>query len=246
MCFFFLVWFPSRFRATLGARDFSSAVSGFCQVFIFSRLRRSWLRPTAENVSTFGKHRKFPPHPRKTSGTQGNLWPFNGSGHWNWSTLSVSRVLFKSFAFVGCRNNCFFSHTIPYILNVTQQCWWSYFDLGSSLKYLIKNIYFISAFSSGLKCNKSCISIGFVGRFGGQYTLFFFFYKDVVFPAEVEFSYFSADFRLKIFLYYSLKKEKNIMMLFTVLFISFELSWYGTNVLHVSSIELLLALNIWL
>ena len=36
------------------------------------------------------------------------------------------------------------------------------------------------------------------------------------------------------------------MMLFTVLFISFELSWYGTNVLHVSSIELLLALNIWL
>ena len=26
---------------TLGARDFSSAVSGFC--------RRSWLRPTAEN-----------------------------------------------------------------------------------------------------------------------------------------------------------------------------------------------------
>ena len=158
--------------ATLGARDFSSVVSGFCQVFIFSRLRRSWLRPTAENVSAFGKHRKFPPHASKTSGTQGNLWPFNGSGHWSWSTLSVSRVLLKSFAFVGYRNNCFSSHTIPYILNVTQQCWWSYFDLGSSLKYLIKNIYFISAFPSGLKCNKSCISIGFVGRFGGQYTLF--------------------------------------------------------------------------
>ena len=51
--------------ATLGARDFSSAVSGFCQVFIFSLLRRSWLRPTAENVSAFGKHRKFPPHARK-------------------------------------------------------------------------------------------------------------------------------------------------------------------------------------
>ena len=45
--------------STLGARDFSSAVSGF------------WLRPTAENVSTFGQHRKFPPHARKTSGTQG-------------------------------------------------------------------------------------------------------------------------------------------------------------------------------
>ena len=63
---------------TLGARDFSSAVSGFCQVFIvtrakrfFSRLRRSWLRPTAEDVSAFGQHWKLPPHARKTSGTQG-------------------------------------------------------------------------------------------------------------------------------------------------------------------------------
>ena len=63
---------------TLGARDFSSAVSGFCQVFImtrafFSQLRRSWLRPTAEDVSAFGRHRKFPPDERKTSGTQGRL-----------------------------------------------------------------------------------------------------------------------------------------------------------------------------
>ena len=33
---------------TLGARDFSCAVSGF------------WLRPTAEDVSAFGQHRKFP------------------------------------------------------------------------------------------------------------------------------------------------------------------------------------------
>ena len=37
----------------------------------FSRLRRSWLRPTAEDVSAFGQHRKFPPHARKTSGAQG-------------------------------------------------------------------------------------------------------------------------------------------------------------------------------
>ena len=63
---------------TLGARDFSSAVSGFCQVFIvtrafFSRLRRSKLRPTAEDVSAFSQHRKFPPHARKTSGSQGRL-----------------------------------------------------------------------------------------------------------------------------------------------------------------------------
>ena len=31
----------------------------------------------------------------------------------------------------------------------------------------------------------------------------FFFYKNVVFPAQAEYSYFFADFRLKIFLYYS-------------------------------------------
>ena len=58
---------------TLGARDFSSAVSGFCQVFIDPRekLRHLWLRPTAEDVSAFGQPRKFPPHAKKTSGTQG-------------------------------------------------------------------------------------------------------------------------------------------------------------------------------
>ena len=31
----------------------------------------------------------------------------------------------------------------------------------------------------------------------------FFLYKNVVFPAQAEYSYFFADFRLKIFLYYS-------------------------------------------
>ena len=34
-----------------------------------------------------------------------------------------------------------------------------------------------------------------------NYTLFF--YKNVVFPTQAEYSYFSADFRLKLFLYYS-------------------------------------------
>ena len=34
-----------------------------------------------------------------------------------------------------------------------------------------------------------------------NYTLFF--YKNVVFPAQAEYSYFSTDFTLKIFLYYS-------------------------------------------
>ena len=48
---------------TLGARDFSSAVSGFCQVFIVTRAK-----------SAFGQHRKFPPHARKNSGTQGRVF----------------------------------------------------------------------------------------------------------------------------------------------------------------------------
>ena len=42
---------------TLGARDFSSAVSGFCQVFIVTRafflqLLRSWLRPSANTENS--------------------------------------------------------------------------------------------------------------------------------------------------------------------------------------------------
>ena len=44
---------PRKMLHTLGATDFSSAVSGF------------------EDVSAFGQHRKFRPHARKTSGTQG-------------------------------------------------------------------------------------------------------------------------------------------------------------------------------
>ena len=46
-------------EATLGARDFSERFP----------VCRSWLRPTAEAVSAFG--RQVPPHARKTSGTQG-------------------------------------------------------------------------------------------------------------------------------------------------------------------------------
>ena len=60
--------FSREVNPTLGARDFSSAVSGFCQVFIVTRAF-SRLRPTAEAVSAFG--RQVPPHARKTSGTQG-------------------------------------------------------------------------------------------------------------------------------------------------------------------------------
>ena len=104
-----------------------------------------------------------------------------------------------------------------------------------------KYIYFISAFPSGLKCNESCISIGFARRFGGQYTLFFI--RILLFWPGLNFLIFLPILYCIILLK---KRKKIIMMLFTVLFISFELSLYGTNVLHVSSIELLLALNIWL
>ena len=62
----------------------------------FSRLRRSWLRPTAEHVSAFGQHRKFLPRARKTSRTHGRfsvLFPYYRSslGHREvrWKRLSV-------------------------------------------------------------------------------------------------------------------------------------------------------------
>ena len=76
-----------KLENTLGGRDFSGAVSCFCQVFMSSlysdSLRRSWLRPTAEDVC-FDRHRKFPPHTRKTAGTQGNMGQklkMNFTGH---------------------------------------------------------------------------------------------------------------------------------------------------------------------
>ena len=84
--------YKTRWKLTLGARDFSSAVSGFCQVFIvtrakikplffftkfcdilsfhypgyqrfFSRRRRSWLRPSA-NTETSRCKREKPLVPR--------------------------------------------------------------------------------------------------------------------------------------------------------------------------------------
>ena len=39
-------------------------------------------------------------------------------------------------------------------------------------------------------------------RLGSKIRIHSFLYKNVVFPAQAEYFYFSADFRLKIFLYY--------------------------------------------
>ena len=60
--------------ATLGARGFSCAVSGFGQAGR-SSLHRSCLRPSAEHVSACGRRNEVPCRTReKTSGTQGTFW----------------------------------------------------------------------------------------------------------------------------------------------------------------------------
>ena len=53
-----------------------------------------------------------------------------------------------------------------------------------------------------------------LSRYVCSYTLFFS--KDVVFSAQGEYSYFSADFRLKIFLYYSYIIAYGIFVLFRI------------------------------
>ena len=73
------------------------------------------------------------------------------------------------------------------------------------------------------------------------YNLFFLIYKNVVFSGQAEYSYFSADFSLKIFLYYSWI-IKNLSYPFSGLFIFFPV--YYRYVFHVPSIELSLALKI--
>ena len=53
-----------------------------------------------------------------------------------------------------------------------------------------------------------------LSRYVCSYTLFFS--KDVVFPAQAEYSYFSADYRLKIFSYYSYIIAYGIFVLFRI------------------------------
>ena len=71
-----------------------------------------------------------------------------------------------------------------------------------------------------------------------EVTTLFFFNKNVVFPSQAEYSYFSADFRLKIFLYYSWIIAYDIPVL--------EHIYICAYVLHVPFIEQSLALNILL
>ena len=87
-----------------------------------------------------------------------------------------------------------------------------------------------------------------------DYTLFFHI-KMLFFSGQAEYSYFSADFNLKIFLDYSwivIEKERMSHILFCSLFIFFIIitiiffAVYYRYVFHVPFIELSLTLNIWL
>ena len=62
-----------------------------------------------------------------------------------------------------------------------------------------------------------------LSRYVCSYTLFFS--KNVVFPAQAEYSYFSADFRLKIFLYYYLNIIVNDISVLEVL--GYQLQVFG-------------------
>ena len=77
----------------------------------------------------------------------------------------------------------------------------------------------------------------------------FFIYMDVVFSGQAEYSYFSADFSLKIFLYswIIIEKERIYHKLYFLRFVHFSfLTVYYRYVFHVPFIELSLAMNIWL
>ena len=103
---------------------------------------------------------------------------------------------------------------------------------------------------------------GYMRCFQGRFVLHSFFYKNIVFPAQAKYSYFSADFRLKMFLYYSyiiaygisvLEYYKCLVSRSVSRYIvqvlhrfSLPLSEYCTYVLYVPFIKLSMALNILL
>ena len=89
-----------------------------------------------------------------------------------------------------------------------------------------------------------------------RYTLFFFFYKNVVLLVQAEYAHFSADFRLKysfiilsavfVFARFCYLKRKEFVIILLCGLIYVFCAEYGTYVLHVPFIELSLALNILL
>ena len=117
------------------------------------------------------------------------------------------------------RSNLFLLGHIPFLAGQTSITSYWYKSAPSSLHMMFK--YETSKFSKHLLYMSIDLNAGKVERMVQQnqyhicaycYCLSstsyirlhsFFFYKNVVFPAQAEYFYFSADFRLKIFLYYS-------------------------------------------
>ena len=62
--------YPCEFKAACVLAVVCKRMQQLSSQRFLSRLRSSWLRPTAEDVSAFGQHRKFLPYARITSGTQ--------------------------------------------------------------------------------------------------------------------------------------------------------------------------------
>ena len=80
------------------------------------RVGRSWLRPTAEEVSAFGQHPKFPPHARKTSGTQGNPQPITGEFY---SDRTRKKPLLRRFKNIGMASEKLYRNTLtPFSKNL--------------------------------------------------------------------------------------------------------------------------------
>ena len=108
---------------TLGARDFSSAVSGFCQVFIVTRaksfsrgfgLRPKMCRPSA-NTENYRRTREKPLVPRVA------MWETR------WETLILSNILtFFCSNFVGLFDAGGQSHNTVYALH--RSAWYLLYD----------------------------------------------------------------------------------------------------------------------
>ena len=79
-------------NATLGARDFSSAVSGFCQVLIVTRTKSVFLAASAYGRRCVG----LPPTPKIPAAREKNLWY---PGYGNASKFRLNPPFLKFFFF---------------------------------------------------------------------------------------------------------------------------------------------------
>ena len=83
-----------------------------------------------------------------------------------------------------------------------------------------------------------------LSRYVFSYTLFF--YNDVVFPAQAEYSHFSVDFRLKIFLCYSYIIACDISILeYYRCLVSGSRLRYSVHVLHCQRDQYVTSNNTW-